>query len=339
MKRNFILWLLVASCSFVISCSGNDVVNGDDASSKAIVFNEINSQIDILNDKYLSVDLLTRTDGDTKIKWWQIAKADLAGAAVGAGAGSVFGGVVGASVGSVVFGTVYSFEEYWTQAKKPNGDTGGEGDSGGGNEGNGEMGDGGEVAEVSIFDVNKYYPIRDTPKLDELEDFEFTDAGYFHNEIIKILVTNKIFDSSEISYDALFYEVIDAASYGFFEVDNYIQPSLFDSFIGSLDANILYSDECALLYDMLEEIIIIRKYFDTVVQLSDFNEAYEYTIYFLYEVNNLLLGESEYESSLEIINSSISVAIYSRMLWNLYEYDPVLSDNYSVFNVETGEWE
>lgn len=333
--------LAVIGCKIFIGCSDNNL--RDVSFSDEENFEMINYQIDSLNEKYsIKSTYFTRNEEEKEddFKFWKIAKEDLSGAATGGalggttgalagsivpGIGTTAGGLSGIAVGSIIYGTVYSMSEYEEQKEdKKKEDDKKEDDK----------------TETTQDNVNMLYPIRNITRLVEIDNLSFTNAGYYHNEIIKSCFMN-IFghNSSSFSLDELFYAVCSIANYESIvilsEEDTWYLNSNLYKFI---DFDIYNYEECAYPINIMEEASVIRSYFDAVRKLNYFEQVYRYTVDFMSIIYSRYMYDPNFRNSASIINSAISVCIYSKLLWNLNIPDPLISTLYPVFSIERGMW-
>lgn len=318
-----ILVFIAIICSVLVGCTDNENVNSSIATSKEYFFNEITNNINILNDRYFtSDDGITRgddEDDDTELKEWAIAWKDFLGAATGAGLGIFTLNPAGFASLTITGAVLASLSEYEEQVEKR------------------KDKDDAIIEDIYKFYVDTSYPIRDVNLLDEISEFSYVESGYYHNEIIKfMIINNPELCTADIEPVNLLEEIIYVA-------ENQFKLEFLDEEKQYMYENINYFvypglETLIYDYDLQYEVDILLSYFEKVSSLDNYDVAYAYTIDFLSILDQVLYESPDYSTSIAMINSSISVAIYSRTLWNLYEFDPCLSNSYPVFNIAEGEW-
>lgn len=346
----------------VLSDKVNEVSEVSEIQLQNKVFEEITVQLDDLNSRYLSdLCLLTRAEkSETELstgEFMMMLAADCTGAFTGGraggfigasigslfpGLGTVIGTVTGVAVGGVLVGTALSLDAY-------------EKDKDGGGGGGGGGGDGDEsnvlsydelyeslIASASPYSVNRLYPIRDTGVLEDIDCFMFGNIGYYHNEIIKSYIYNyeKFYSDNIISQEELLYRVICEANIAFgISASEPFYEYLFQNIEQLFPVDIYSIDLDDSEWDISEEYAILVEYLETVSKLDNYDIIYAYTVDFMSVIESVCVDYPELEASLALINGSVSVAIYSRTLWNLYEIDSCLLDKYPLYNIVTQEWE
>jgi hypothetical protein len=282
MKKIIDLFVLL-SVVLLVACSNNEVYPDETVSVKTDYskeFADLNAQLEVFNQENGGPSL--RGWG----RWWKIIAADAMGAAVGAG---VSGGNAGVAVGL----GAYASYQMWNNT--------------GGYQVSYDDGNDAEIAviinssDARVDSVGYYHNVILSNLFDEYGDELFTKS---RNTIINLICEELSELNTSVTAETISLIKNNSQLNKISAIIDKTKNTDIDD-IGLLDKSITYYPELA------SELNVVKSYFNTIKSIASNEKIESYSNGFAQIVSNSQIPTASVKS----INSSLSVAVNSNLLW------------------------